>query len=104
MIAGRFAFMSDPPVSTVAAERFQPAWWLPVKGLEEVSFLSESRAVVKLVGIEISRSLDKICVNEGYSALLYLKVFAARANFHSDCIDPEENSPRRHGARRVKSS
>jgi hypothetical protein len=38
-----------------------------VKRLEAVSFVGESRAVVKLVGIEISRSLDKISVNEGYS-------------------------------------
>jgi hypothetical protein len=38
-----------------------------VKSLEEVSFVGESPAVVKLVGIEISRSLDKISVNEGYS-------------------------------------
>ncbi len=51
----------------VAAERVQPTRWLPVKGLEEVYFVGESRALVKLVGIEISRSLDKISVNEGYS-------------------------------------
>ena len=38
-----------------------------MKGLEEVYFVGESQAVVKLVGIEISRSLDKISVNEGYS-------------------------------------
>jgi len=38
-----------------------------VKSLEEVSFVGESRAVVKLVGIEISGSLDKISMNEGYS-------------------------------------
>ena len=37
-----------------------------MKRLEAVSFVGESRAVVKLVGIEISRSLDKISVNEGY--------------------------------------
>jgi hypothetical protein len=54
-------------MSTVAAERVQPTWWLPVKGLEEVSFVGESRAVVKLVGIEIRRSLDKISMNEGYT-------------------------------------
>ncbi|HEX4990900.1 MAG TPA: hypothetical protein VFW91_19120 [Candidatus Binatia bacterium] len=35
-----------------------------MKRLEAVSFVGESRAVVKLVGIEISRSLDKISVNE----------------------------------------
>ena len=64
---------SDPPVSTVAAARVQPTWWLPVKGLEEVSFVGESRAVVKLVGIEISRSLDKISVNEGYSVQTLLQ-------------------------------
>ena len=38
-----------------------------MKSLEEVSFVGESPAVVKLVGIEISRSLDKISLNEGYS-------------------------------------
>ena len=38
-----------------------------MKGLEEVYFVGESRAVVKLVGIEISGSLDKISMNEGYS-------------------------------------
>jgi hypothetical protein len=38
-----------------------------VKRLEAVSFVGESRALVKLVGIEIDRSLDKISVNEGYS-------------------------------------
>ena len=54
-------------MSTIAAVRVQPAWWFPVKSLEEVSFVGESQAVVKLVGIEISRSLDKISVNEGYS-------------------------------------
>jgi hypothetical protein len=54
-------------MSTIAALYVQPAWWFPVKSLEEVSFVGESRAVVKLVGIEISGSLDKISLNEGYS-------------------------------------
>jgi len=39
----------------------------PGESLEEVYFVGESRAVVKLVGIEISGSLDKISMNEGYS-------------------------------------
>jgi hypothetical protein len=45
-------------VSTVAAERFQPAWWLPAKGLEEVSFVGESRAVVKLIEIEMTTTAE----------------------------------------------
>ena len=49
---------SDPPMSAVAAARVQPTRWLPVKGLEEVSFVGESRAVVKLVGIEMTTTAE----------------------------------------------
>jgi hypothetical protein len=68
-------------MSTIAAERVQPAWWFPVKSLEEVSFVGESRAVVKLVGIEISRSLDKISANEGYSAKPMKSILARSFGF-----------------------